>query len=44
MSRPIVKKNSSPRHLRLMDASGRCMAIATTSASIAFLAVLIVAL
>ncbi|MDH4441589.1 MAG: hypothetical protein QE284_14525 [Rhizobium sp.] len=44
MSRSIVKKTSTSRSSRLTDANGRCMAIATTGASIAFLAMLIVAL
>ncbi|WP_280953051.1 hypothetical protein [Rhizobium wuzhouense] len=44
MSRTLVKKSSSADLSRAMQASGRRMAIATTGASIAFLAVLIVAL
>ena len=43
MSRTRIKKTSTARS-RVSDANGRCMAIATTGASIAFLAVLILAL
>jgi hypothetical protein len=44
MSSYRAKKTSSARFLRPADTSGRRMAMATTGASIAFLAVLIVTL
>lgn len=44
MSRTSEKKTSTARSLRPIDANGRCMAIVTTGASIAFLAAVILAL
>lgn len=44
MSRTRVKKTGTARFVPLADAKGRRMGIATTGASIAFLAVLILAL
>jgi hypothetical protein len=44
MSRTRAKKAITVRFCRPVDANGRCMAIVTTGASIAFLAAVILAL
>jgi hypothetical protein len=44
MPQPVAQKTSVLRSSRLTDANGGYMALVTTAASIAFLAVLIIAL